>query len=120
MLAPEFPSVTSLGPGYAVGKKAKKGQKKSASAPSQSTAWLASLTNFFLCFCFCFYSVGAGGGGGGGGGGLGGGRENYCFKMAVEFLSCEQTGLFSAASNDNTLKAKLVICLEGLMSRGFD
>ena len=40
----------------------------------------------------------------GAGGGGEGERENYCFKMAVEFLSCEQTGLLSATSNDNTLK----------------
>ena len=43
--------------------------------------------------------------------------ENSCFKMAVEFLSCEQTALLSATSNDNiTLQAKLIIWLEGLIS----
>ena len=119
MLAPEFPSVTSLGPGYAVGKrqkKAKKRQKKVGECPFPVHRPACFAHHFFFCFVFvCFFFGGSGGRGRGRGV-----KRKLLLQKIVEFLSCEQTALLSATSNDSiTLWAKLVICLEGL-SRGFD
>ena len=118
MLAPEFPSVTSLGPGYAVGKrqkKAKKRQKKVGECPFPVHRPACFAHHFFFCFVFVFFFGGSGGRGRGRGV-----KTKLLLQKIVEFLSCEQTALLSATSNDSiTLWAKLVICLEGL-SRGFD
>ena len=62
MLAPEFPSVTSLGPGSAVGKKAKKKISK-CPFPVHRPAWFAHQVDFSLSVFF----GGSGGLGGGGG-----------------------------------------------------
>ena len=40
--------------------------------------------------------------------------ENFCFKMALEFLSCVQTALLSASYDNIILKAKQVICLQSM------
>ena len=66
MLAPEFPSVTSLGPGSAVGKKAKKKISK-CPFPVHRPAWFAHQVDFSLSFFF-WWEWGVGGGGGEGGG----------------------------------------------------